>query len=438
MPGRTLLQLRNKIARLGGRRFFSGTSTSVGAGSLTDTSTDGLQRWPNDRWNNLWLVDVNGVVFRTTDFVQSTGVLTLLPSGETPTTGAYTIMSMHPDEVLNAVNDAGNYLYNTLGIGRWLIDDSMVTNSPLYNSNFNEWDSSSAASGWAVTTSTLAREARGINTLNAPFVAKLTTAIGYVAPAASHLNDLLVLRGNTIQVYAVIKTDETGGATVTCNDGATTTTGTASTTVNGWQTISVEAVIGDSALKVEPRVNLASNSATVYVAQVWIEGGPLLRTMRASSVFLDGPSVVSLRAISDRNQPWELGQRRSYGGLRYTLNADLALTTGYAEYEFIPPVSGTHRLRLEGRVPVSTLAADTDVIEMSETEAQIVEHEAAIRVLERSIADKPLSMQADYRQRQSKLLFDKAKLEENLRRSTTAMLQPDIVGGRGGSLTVGG
>ena len=428
MPGRTLLQLRNKIARLSGRRFFQGTSTAVSGGSLTDTSADGLQRWPNDRWNNLWLVDVNGVVFRITDFVQSTGVLTMLPSGESPSAGAYTIMSMHPAEVLNAVNDAGIYLYNTAGIGRWVVDDSTVTNSPLYNSSFNEWTSSSAAVGWTVTTSTLAREARGLNTLNTPFVAKLTTAAGYIAPASGYLNDLLVLRGSTIQVYAVIYTSHSGGATVAVNDGSTTTTGTASSTVNGWQTISVEATIGEDALKIEPRINLANSSATLYVAQVWIEGGPLLRTMRASGIFPDGPSVVSLRGITDRDQPWELGQRRSYSGLRYTLNADPALATDYAEFEFVPPISGVNRLRLEGRVPVNSLSADSDIMEISETEAQIVEHDAAIRVLDRTLADKPLNMQADYRQRQGKLLMDKNKLEINLSRSTTATLKPDIVG----------
>ena len=67
-------------------------------------------------------------------------------------------------------------------------------------------------------------------------------------------------------------------------------------------------------------------------------------------------------------------------------------------------------------------------MEMSETEAQIVEHDAALRVLDRTLADKPLNMQADYRQRQGKLLMDKNKLEENLSRSTTATLKPDIVG----------
>jgi hypothetical protein len=427
LASRTLANLRLDVGRLVDRRYLSGASTAVGSGTLTDTSSDGPTLYPDDYFNNSWLVDSAARAFLITNFVQSTGVFTLRPTA-TPATGAYEVHSFAPQQFVDALNDAALTLYNRYGLGRTLADEGLVVNSPLYNGGFEEWSSSSAAVGWAVSSSTLTRESfatAGRAVPGSRYAAKLTSTAGYLVPASTHRPELLQLRGSTITVYAWCNSNTSSSARLAFSNGVSVTYGSYHAGDSAHRLLSVEVAVGENVSTVEPRLMHDNSGASDYWDNVWIEGGPSLSTYRCPNHFAFGPDRIMYRPILSRDELL-YGADQAVTGWSYLRQSDAGSSDEIATLMFHPQLVGLGRLRLEAQVPGNTLSADTDVIELHAVEAQLLTVEAAIRLLERSISTQPVRNQMDYRMRIASLMAQRAQLAASIEHGTATSLPLDV------------
>ena len=400
---RTLAQLRNNVARLAGRRFFEGTAESAGSSSL---DAEDSEAWPNDYFVNLWIVDDRGRYGRITDF--RPGEFTFRAS-ESLRAGEYVVMSPHPNEITSAINDAGRYLFNTVGVGRRIVDDSLVIGSPLFNSNFFSWPGDNP-DGW---TTTGEKRFRGVNTLNSAHSVELTNNETLeVSPRYQPL--LAQAVGHNVEVRAIVKTNSAVALNVDFG-GATESITTAGA---GWHVLRYTLTPAGSTLRFTAKGSL-------YIDRVWLEDVPNVYFIPVSQG--DTPSNVVIVPILDEVSPefQVYGAPRPYSGLRIVRQDDLGGAM-YNVAQFSTSAPKGWVVRMEATVPVTGVSSVNDIVELEEAEAQLLEVEAAIRIIDRNISLQPVVVQSDYHDRRAKLLLDREVLIRSLRRPSVARLLPDV------------
>jgi hypothetical protein len=338
-----------------------------------------LQKYGDGYFTNHWLLDSAGVVFSIPSSTRSTGTLTLYPSGTTPGAGAYEVSLFDPAIILACINRAARKAWPVLGQH---YVSHLVSGSPLPDSSFDDWSSSSALRAWEAVTATLAR-----NTSDPLFggnVARITTAAGYLHPAAQYQTDLIDLRGYNITVYAFAKTAGASNARLNLrylaqDATATNNNGSYHSGGGGWEVISVTATIPLTAQSIDIRLT-NDTTTTVDWDSVWIEGGPLVWRMRL-------PAPLNGNVTDLQIAPMEL--RETIRGHNYqswphwrTIRREDAPGNSRHEIEFtkIPPAG--YRIRLEGPAPLAALSASTDEWEISDTESEYLEIRAALEVLD--------------------------------------------------------
>lgn len=383
--GRTLTQLLQGVGRrVSPRARYVTAHGTGGAGSYTSTK---LSDVPNDWYNGMWFWnDTDALEWRVTDFVSSTGALTLSPTTTPTSTSDYELHAFRPTDMVAALNDAAQQLSDV--IVRTRVDDSYVTDSPLFNAGFEDTTSLTAITGWAASTVTMNRDATAANKLGGAYSLKTLTAAGYVEPSAEFQDQLLDLAGQSITVYCHVKTSTTSAARLRIVANTTTTSGSYHSGGGGWETISVTATIPSSLNTLTVRLVHDAAAATINWDNIWIEGGPRMYQYRLPSTLDKGPGYIRLldigsSASGDRNTLFQSRVRRPWAGWRFAREEDPAVTTtrNILRVSHGPPQG---RWLMVGWEPLNVLSVRADVAEISEEAAELLETKAAMILIERS------------------------------------------------------
>ena len=135
------------------------TGTAGGSGNSTSTMRDNdLERFGDNDLIGAWLYLSSGsptfTDVRITDNVQSTGIVTFRPTqAAAPDLLTYEILPYESSAIHTSINEAMDELYDSGALVRNIWLDHWLTGSPIYNSTFEYWTSTSAVDGWSVSTS---------------------------------------------------------------------------------------------------------------------------------------------------------------------------------------------------------------------------------------------------------------------------------------------
>lgn len=413
MATRTLTQLRQGVGRLVSPRSFYGTANTLAAGGNTTTNLrdSDVRNFMVGRFANHWVLLTSGadsgVVVFCTAFTASTGDYTLTPAASASTAydaATYEVYNFPPDLITDAINKAVRQLYPW--VARVVVDETYVTGSPLFNPGFEYWTSSSACPGWTVNTATLARATTALTQrLNGQYSASLTTATGYLGLSGEQVLDLSQLNGYGITMYALIRTSAGSDARLRIVDSDGNTTGDYHTANDNWELLSA----GPRTLRSTDPANpnaydlriLNDTTTAVYIDRVWIEGGPATRYYRVHDAFYRGPQALYVARIIDRehftHDNWQQVSFRLEG--REQLGADASYSVISTD-KYLP--TGMAMKMIGSGLPTN-LSASTDILEVDAVTGELVEHQAAIMLIDMLIGSVPNVNRDDMRETQGRL-----------------------------------
>ena len=158
----TLAGLREKLSRRMGY-YLEGTTTSDGAAGGTTFINSGLADKANDYFND-WYAKITsgtytGQVRRISDFVQSTGTVTLYVAfgGQILSGITYELHRTNPDDKDTLIKEALRQIYPDLY--KPVIDESLISGNWLRDGDFEDWSAAAALRYYTENSSiTLAQE----------------------------------------------------------------------------------------------------------------------------------------------------------------------------------------------------------------------------------------------------------------------------------------
>lgn len=375
---RTATQLVQGVGRkLSNRvRYILNTGTG-GPGTWTDATNlaDRVANW----YNGMWLYHVNDAKEWRISADSGAGVLTLDPATVPTSTSDYEILPARPSDILAAINDAIDQL--SYRVGRTVIDNSYVTDSPIFNAGFEDTTGAAAIDGWVAVTTTMTRESTADKKLGGAYSVRLDTTNGYIHPTAEFQDMLLDLAGNNVTLYYPCKTSTANTARLSWVADGTVTNGSYHTGGGGWETLSV--TVSVPARNVLDTLDFRLNrdaGGTVYYDNGWIEGGLKLYTYRMPASLPRGPSAIRIQGIDDRDLRIQHRYRRLWAGWDYKLAEDANSATTRGDLSVIKP-SSFGRWFMVGTGPLTTLVARTDYAEVAADAAELIEARAAIILL---------------------------------------------------------
>src|SRR3990167_3005680 len=381
MPGRTLPQLRRGTGRLLGLRVFSGTSSSSGGSTTNLRDSVTLEVYP-----------------------------------------------IHPSLFTDMLNQTVSQLRHA--VGRAVIDESFVVDSPLWNPGMEDWTSSTALTGYTIATSTLGRESDGENVLRSQYSAKISTAAGSLSTSVAQRMRLSRLQGYSPTLYAWVKCDTASCARLALIDDDGTTNGSYHTGGNNWELLSVTRTLRSTDPSAPDSINIRLlhdvAAGTTYLDRWWIEGGPAQETYRVPGTLPDGPSAVYVARILDREHFTHDAWRPISFRTKY--HEDENATTGYTEiWAGHPRGSGLWAMRLDGRDAPTTLSAETDTLECDETTAELIQVSTGLMILDQARNNSPLKQVSNVDTTYATLKGrEKFLLKKARERGTAAYLPSDL------------
>jgi len=370
------------------------TTTSAGnAGGTTVVST-ALQDedFGNDDegFASFWLLLTSGSnsgdlrrVARSSGYTASTGTLTVTRAFSAQIANSVTAELHRYDPRIkdNAINQAVRHLYPLLSLS--IVDESLVVDDRLSNSDFETF-ASSAFTSWSTSgTPTLTQDTTTVKhgSSSAKLVGSGAQGVLYQAPSI----DLTELAGKTVEFAAWINTSSANVLVAIDFGGAATQSESAAHTADGsWRQISVSATVPTDATKVECRC-LVADGSTAYFDAAYLLAGPIAE-YTIPSTMLKGPYLVLLQKDPARPE----GPYRPIGGT----------------------VLSGRRLQLHGVGVHPALTSDTDTLAIHAFQEQMVSLLAAGFVFETIAASSGLE-EVDRLREQGTFFRDAAQARSN-------------------------
>ena len=375
--GRTLTQFTQGVARKLTPRYRFVTNTGTG-GSGTWTDATNLADMPADWYAGLWFYHLTDDKSWRITASTAAGALTLAPTSTPTSTSDYEILPCRPSLITDAINDAIDR--NPDIFGRTRIDNSYVTDSPIFNAGFEDTTSSTSITGWQASAVTMTRESGAQNKLGGAYSVALTAANGYIEPTAEFQNFLMDGRGTSTTLYVPCKTSTASAARIGLVYDGTTTYSSYHTGGGGWETLQVTASIPDPVDTTTLRLYRDATS-TVYYDNIWLEGFPLMTYYRMPGPLTRGPSYIRIQNLGDRDMMHQRLNRRMWGSWRFVREEDPGVTTTRnILYVTGRPQHG--RWFMVGWEPLNSLSARADVAEIDVDRAELLEIKSAIVLME--------------------------------------------------------
>lgn len=400
MP-RTRVQLRNLVAQQFPLPFISGTSTATTATSLTDLPTFG--QYPNNLFigaHVFWTaIDIGNPDRRVTDSVQSTGVLTTIPSdsdGDMGATEGYEILPFSATSIHQAIDEALLEAYDKEWLGRQFWISHWLTGSPIYNPNWDYWDAAATVDGWTLSSGTLARVDHSSTSL--PTIGE--NIVSFPAGAATFDLDrtyrrfLQDLKGHTITLRAWLWSDTASGIRLRLVvDGSVVGSSNSHAGDSQWELVSLESQsIASGATEIYPRIDLQNPAGTEvqYAGPIWFEGGPPVKEYPfpigllpngPTGIFMSPISVDSSNAVSEV-RPRNVKPAGDYSIYRYH---DAAAATQIGVLVFTSYLLAGQKLWMPCEAPFTLPTADTGNVEVNSPDDLLIAKMAALKLVEKDM-----------------------------------------------------
>ena len=194
------------------------TGTAGGSGSSTSTMRDNdLERFGDNDLIGAWLYFSSGsptfTDVRITDNVQSTGIVTFRPTqAAAPDLLTYEILPYESSAIHTAIDEAMDELYDAGVLVRNIWLDHWLTGSPVYNSTFEYWTSTSAEEGWTVGTTSVSRRSYSSDHIVPGQNAARLAAAGTLTLDDKYAQFLQDLAGDSVTLRAWVRTGSTSNS----------------------------------------------------------------------------------------------------------------------------------------------------------------------------------------------------------------------------------
>ena len=413
---RTLANIRQGAGRLLSIRTFYGTAAASG-NTTTNLRCAATRRFPTGWFAGAFLLvtsgSASGTTFYCTAFTTTNGAFTVIPAAGGAAyfdSATFEVYPVDPSVMTDIINKSARQLYPW--ISRAVVEEQFGTSTPFWNPGFNEWTSSTAATGWTATDLTLTR---GTSTGNiGQYRARISTATGDLSLSGANVRDLAYLLGSSVTFYALVSTDVADSVRLRIVDGTgTVATGSYNTSTNNYEVLSVTGTISTTRPEdINFRILLDSASATADIHVAWLEG-PVNYMYRVPAEMTRGPTQIFIAPVRDRSHFRHYGWKPATFRLYRHENANA--TTGYQYIELLDKVPANYALMLVGRDPLTTLSAETDNAEVDIIGGEILEHQVALNLLSSSMSATAGDRHAAYEALYARLLRQRNEIWTSVR-----------------------
>ena len=397
------------------------TGTAGGSGSSTSTMRDNdLERFGDNDLIGAWLYFSSGsptfTDVRITDNVQSTGIVTFRPTqAAAPDLLTYEILPYESAAIHTSINEAMDELYDSGTLVRNIWLNHWLTNSPIYNSGFEYWTSTSAVDGWTVGTTTVSRRSYSSDHIVPGQNAARLAAAGTLTLDDKYAQFLQDLSGDTLTLRAWVRTGT--GSNSRANllvDGSVVASTDYHSGDGQWELVSADGYnIADTATKIGIQLQ-NSQAATGDFGAVWLEGGTRIREYPFPiGLAPNGPDAVySYHVAVDEDNKVSTVNARRMNGVRYSFNKYKYSTDELGVLELQSTPRSGQVLRMPTSVPLTLPSADSSNIEVNRVDSLLIAKMAASKLLIKDMMHGPATFRARASERASILMQEVRQLAE--------------------------
>jgi len=374
--------LEERLAKEIGDYIEVVVTTAINADNLVvSTNLRAYDDGRDDRFIEWWcyITDKANITVhrRVSDYATATGTLTVdgaVLADDAANLATIRLHRYNRDLYMNAINDAIREVYPQLHKKLDVIE--LVTGNNLPNSHFRDWTSASYPDNYAVTNATAAATTTAGLFRGGGKSALVTAsaADGYMYITSATWPRLLDLQGKTVNFYAWAYPSVANDAFLTIytlkNDGTTAQTLNSTTTcaTSQYTLLKLESqTLNDDLSLIQFRFRVHTNLATCYFDNARVRGRTIneyllptdFETGDLDSVQLQLTSAATFACDDLMPQSWET--IRNWG----------ITDDGTNSFLQIPSLTEHRLLRLIGKMPLSTVSAYTDTIEIDGEELNL-------------------------------------------------------------------
>ena len=411
------------------------TGTAESSGNSTSTLKDGdLQRFGDNDLIGAWLYLSSGSPtykdVRITDNVQSTGVATFRPPlAAAPDSLTYEVLPYESGAIHQAIDESLDELYDSGMLVRNLWLDHWVTGSPIYNSTFEYWTSSSAVDGWTVGTTTVSRRSYSSDHIVPGQNAVRLAAAGTLTLDDKYAQFLQDLNGDSVTLRAWVRTGTSSNSRAQLLvDGSVVASTDYHSGDGQWELVSADGYsIADTATKITIRLH-NNAAATGDFGAVWVEGGTRIREYPFPiGLAPNGPDAVhSYHVNVDEGNKVTTVNPRRLDSVRFGFNKYRYTTDELGVLELQSTPSRLQVLRMPTSVPLTLPSADDSNVEVNRVDSLLIAKMAASKLLLKDMMHGPSTFRQRASERAGILMQEVRQLAEGrgATASNTAPLSP--------------
>ena len=422
---RTRAQLRELVVAQLGLPFISGTSDTDAGDTNTLIDTPDLQQYRDDALIGGWVFVSDGSPnfrdLQITNSTQSSGSVNFIPELSANVRGrAYEILPFSAKAVHQSIDSAAHSLFDQGSLLREFWMRSIVVGSPIYNASFELWGGTTAVDGWigagAGVAQTRERDSGNIGLSETSMgLASASGSEGRLQLDHPWKRYLFDSKGHTVTLYCWVKSSTTSHARIGWNNGSSITYSDYHSGDGDWELLSVEYNSSVTDTDLAPLLSVAT-TATSYFADCWMSGGGTISEYPWPIVVApDGPETIryAVPSISRDGKLGDLiqvGQYRSILDWQFYKSHEMSFpsaTTSQRASLILPPgMPHGARLRIMASGPFTLLDAETETMEVTLPESELVAKAAAKALLERQLLSVNLSTRKKYIERMALLERD--------------------------------
>ena len=420
---RTRIQLRQMVVDQLEVPLITGTSSDT-SGSASTLADGALSRFGDNDLIGAWLHITSGTPtyrdVRITDSAQTSasgkGIITFRPTQNSSSMTAnedYEILPYESSAIHTAIDESLDELYDGGVLVRNLWIEHWLTGSPIYNSTFEYWTSTSAVDGWTVANTSVSRRSYSSDHIVPGQNAVRLAGAGTLTLDDKYAQFLQDLSGDSVTLRAWVRTSQGTNSRVNLLVEGSAVASTDYHSGDGqWELVSADGYsVADTATKIT--VQLHNNeAATGDFGAVWLEGGTQIREYPFPiGLAPNGPDSVHGYHISvDEGNKVSTTNPRRMSSIRYSFNKYRYSTDELGVLELQSTPARNLVLRMPTSVPLTLPTADTDNVEVTRGDSLLVAKMAAARLLIKDMYHGPESFRRRAAERSSILMQEVTQL----------------------------
>ena len=270
-------------------------------------------------------------------------------------------------------------------------------------------------------TGTIARERASANIWSGQSSVKLSATADYVKLSEPWKRFLEDFKGETVRMFCPVKASNASHARIALYDGAVNYS-SYHTGGGGWEILDTGDIsVSATATDLEPRLYNDDTNA-VYFGRPWLKSGIGIREYPfPSGLFTRIAKIermsVGIQPDADSRSPARhMGQPQRIHGWGEFVTRDEATSTevGIIRFDNVPPAENV--LRIHGSAPLAVPSADTDAVEVTESESYLLADIAASTLLEERAMKVSMPARNALQQQAASLRIDAERIKRDMTR----------------------